>query len=857
MMIRELKKPPRFTSWLLARLVRQDYPKPALGDLEEEFDFLVDEIGLKRARRWYSNQVWKSIPSCLSHSIQWSVTMFLSYLNIAFRSMKRQKVYSLINIAGLSLGLACFILISLWAYDESRFDHFHNNKDRLFRVLNAIDNGGFGASVSYALGPELERSYPEIEASCRVWPWHRSLVSRGDIRFNEENFYLVDPSFFRMFTFPFARGNPQSALAEMNSIVLTDETATRYFGNEDPLGRIIHVDAFDADFTITGVVKNIPQHSHLQFDLVARVEHLGMDRLSRWAEWVAWSYVLLREGVRADDVEGKIADIYEDHLAYEVDFRPVFQPVTKVHLYAHGLPGLIRQVRLFSLIAVFILFIACANFMNLTTARSIRRAKEVGLRKVIGARKIQLVGQFLGETFFICYAALGMAMVLVHIALPFFNAFTGKTLYLFDHRGAYFFLLCLIVVPLTALISGSYPAFHLCAFRPAEVLRRQVGGMTGDAWFRRILVIFQFTVSIGLIIATLIVSKQNHFIRNKDIGLDRTNVVILPYNPELEQRFDAFRHTLERQRGIIRVTAAMARPTSVGQSIRIEWEGREGDAPFICRYTFADYHFFETFGMEIVEGRGFSETHPSDATESCVVNESLMKLMGEQILGKRIYFVHGDFPESARFLRVVGVVKDFHLESLRIPIRPFLYRIYRPFYSYVFVRIDPSAVQVALEHIESVFGQFAPEYPFEYEFLDDAFEAQYRTERQLGRLVQIFGALAIVISCLGLFGLAAFTAEQKTKEIGVRKVLGASVWNIVLQLSLRFIRWVFVAIIFAWPISYLLLGRWLREFAYRTHIGPAVFIISAVFAFAITFATVSFQAIKAALANPVEALRYE
>ena len=367
--------------------------------------------------------------------------MFMSYIKIALRTIKRQKVYSFINLAGLSLGLACFSLISLWARHELSYDQFHVKKDRLYRILNEIDNGNFGASVSYALGPELKIKYPDIEESGRVWPWHRSLVKYQDKRFDERRFYLTDPTFFTMFTLPFVKGNPETALADLNGIVITEETALRYFGVEDPMGKVLHVASYKADFMVTGVVKNPPSNSQFQFDLVARVEHLGEDRIQRWEEWVSHSYVLLQEGANEEEVESKIAGIYREHLDGELDFRPVLQPLTQVHLYAYGVPGLVKQVAIFSIVAVFILVIACVNFTNLSTARSARRAKEVGLRKVTGAYRFQLIKQFLGESLILSYMALILAISLVQIVLPAFNAFTGQQLALMNgtcRRSAFF-----------------------------------------------------------------------------------------------------------------------------------------------------------------------------------------------------------------------------------------------------------------------------------------------------------------------------------------------------------------------------------------------------------------------------------
>jgi len=784
--------------------------------------------------------------------------MFMNYIRVALRNFKRQKIYSVINLSGLTLGLASFILISLWVQHELSYDQFHVKKDRIYRILNAIDSGGFGTSVSYALGPELKQKYSEIEESCRVWPWHRSLVKYRDKSFDEFNIFLTDPTFFSMFTFPFIKGNAKTALAAKNSIVITEGTARRYFGSENPIGKVLYLAQNETDFTVTGVIHDIPSNSHLQFDMVARVELLGEDRISRWEEWVAPSYVLLRSEADKEAVEQKIAGIYHDHLDYTPDYKPVFQPLTKVHLYGFGRPGLIIQVSIFSVIALFILVIACINFTNLTTARSFRRAKEIGLRKVIGGRKSQLISQFLGESLLLSYLALGLAIALAHSVLPVFNSFTGKELSLTNDALPYWIFLIFAVTPLTGLLAGWYPAFQMSAYKPVDAMRGKSGFLKSRAQFRKVLVVFQFAISIVLIIATVIVSRQLHYIRNKDLGLDRHNIVLMMNNPDLNGRFDAFKNELEQKPGIQNVTSGAQQPTNVGQGVAIDWEGRQGKEQFVVKYTVVDYDFFKTFKMDMIEGRPFSKAISSDATEACIINESLSKLIGkESPLGKTIYFEHPEFSESDRYVRVIGVVRDFHDETFHSAIHPFIFRIYRPFHTFVFTRIDPQNAQTALASIRQIFERLSPGYPFQYLFLDDLYEIQYRSEKQLGQLFRIFGAIAIFISCLGLFGLASYTAEQKTKEVGIRKVLGASISSIILLLSKQLVKWTLLANVIAWPVSYILMRRWLNGFAYRIEMGVDIFILSGITALLLTLVTISFQTARAATVNPVDSIRYE
>ncbi len=424
--------PPRYGEKILRKFLPESEKQSLMGDYEEIYKDLSRNRGRFSANLWYVSQIILTFLSAVKNSIVWSAVMFKNYLKIALRNIRKHKGYSFINIVGLAVGLACFILISLWVKHEMTYDQFHVKKDRIFRILNALDTGNFAASVTYALGPELEANYSDIEASCRVWPWHRSLVQYGDIRFDEHRFYLADPSFFDVFTFTFIQGIAETALSDLHSIVITEATAQRYFGEEDPIGKTLYIAQPDADFQVTGVIANIPSNSHLQFDLITRVEHLGEDRIRRWEEWVASSYVLLRGGAERENVEEKIEGIYEGHLSYEPDYWPVLQPLHKVHLYEYGRPGLIRQVAIVSIIALFILIIACINFMNLSTARSIKRAKEVGLRKVTGARRSQLIKQFLGESFVLSYLSLVLAVIIVQIVVPVFNRFTGLQLSLMD-----------------------------------------------------------------------------------------------------------------------------------------------------------------------------------------------------------------------------------------------------------------------------------------------------------------------------------------------------------------------------------------------------------------------------------------
>jgi len=827
---------------------------------EGAFERAVEEIGGAEniGAEYYKADTLRLSGNPPWHTRLWMSGLVASYFKTALRKIKRQKGYSFINILGLTIGLSCFILIGLWVKDELSFDRFHQKKDRIYRLLNRLPDGSSISSITYALGPALKEAYPEVEESCRVWPWGGSLVKYLNKSFEEDNIYLADPSFFKIFSFPMIKGTPESALADKYSVVLTEETACKYFGDEEPLGKVLQMTQYEGDFKVTGVVESVPVNSHLRFDMIARVELLGEDRLARWNEFVAPSYVLLRPGVDSANFEKQIADIYVKNIGPQATYVPILQQLVKVHLYGYGDPGRVRKVIAFSIIAVFILLMACINFMNLSTAQSFKRSQEVGIRKVIGAMRRQVVRQFLGEALLTAFIALILALIAVESLLPYFNQFTGKSMELFSGANFSAILTLLLITLGTGLIAGSYPAIFLSSFQPAQTLKtRSTIGMRGGS-IRKILIIVQFAISVGLITCTLVVSNQLRFIQNRDLGLDREHVVILNNNPILRPRFDAFKEFVLSHPGIRDVTAAAQLPTQVGQSIMIDWEGNPSQDRLPVDYTVVDYDFFKTFEMKILQGRSFSRVFATDEKTACIINETAAKQMGlENPVGTTVYMVHPAWEESFRSAQVIGVVKDFHARSLHTAIRPFVFRMYKPWHQYAFIKIDGSGIQKTLAHIQTAFEKYAPGYPFNFEFLDDAFNRQYISERQLGKLFNWFSLLSIFISCLGLFGVASFITEQKTKEIGIRKVLGASIPGIVGLTALEFFKWVVLANLVAWPIAFFAMRLWLREFAYRVSIGPVAFGMAAALTLLITLVTVSYHSLRAALANPVDSLRYE
>lgn len=783
--------------------------------------------------------------------------MLKNYFKITIRNLLKHKGYSFINIAGLALGIACFVLISMWVADELSYDKFHENIDRLYRVNTVVENNRIIPNSSLKLGRELKLRFPEIEAYTNFIPWARSLVTYGNKSYDESNIYLVDPEFFTMFSFEFTAGDRSNALPDMYSVVITDETAKKYFGDDNPIGKRIYSKEFDRDFTVTAVIKKMPPNSSLQFNIATSIQLMPLQRRESW-EFSGWTYVLLNKNAAEQEFNKKLESFYTNYVNPNWEGSLKLQNYAAMHLYENGEAGLVKLVYIFSAIAIFLLVIACANFMNLSTAKATKRSLEVGIRKVSGAQRKQLVGQFLGESILTSVLATLFAVIIVELTLPTFNNFAYKSM-TFLGGSIFNYLLGLSALALfVGIFAGVYPAFVLSSFKPTTVLKGQSTTNGKGSLFRKILTIGQFTISIGLIICTLLVKEQMSFIQEADLGMDRDMVLTLPNNIQLSEKFDAYKSALLNNPDIENVTASATLPFDVNQNIEVNWEGHMNEEGVGMRYTMIDYDFFSTLGMELVAGRDYSPDFATDSTEACLINETAAALMGfDDPIGKTIYFGHPAFPEDKRNLKVIGVVKDFHFRSLHSAMGPFIFNMHRPWHMNIFVKIKPGHVRKTIADIETINARFAPDYPFTFEFLDDAYNLLYLMEIKISQLFNVFAGLAIIISCLGLFGLAAYTAEQKTKEVGIRKVLGSSVGGIVLMLSKEFIKWVVVANIIAWPVAYLLIDKWLHDFAYKIDIQIGVFLISGFIALAVAVMTVAFQTIKAALANPVDSLKYE
>jgi len=779
--------------------------------------------------------------------------MIKNYTKITFRNLKKHKFYSFINITGLAIGIACCLIIFLWVQNELGYDRFHKNAGDLYRIVQESPQGGkifrFTSTPS-GLGPLLKEEYPEIVHFARHTPT-RWDMGREEINFRE-NVALVDGSFLQMFSFPLLEGTPQAALEDPYSIVISEEMREKFFPGEDPLGQTLRVGE-SLDLNVTGVLQDIPKDSHLQFDCLVPFKLLGEFgfNMKDWGNNNWWTYIQLTEDASAQEVEAKISGIIQEHVPRSSSVLHL-QPVVRIHLYALDGGGLITYIYIFSGMAIFILLIACINYMNLSTSRSANRAREVGIRQVVGANRIQLIKQFMGESVFYAIIALIIGLVILHLLLPTFSQLAGKPLSM-DYSLS--MILVLIGLTLfTGILAGVYPAFVLSSFQVIRALKGALKSRDRSALFRKILVVTQFSLSIFLITGTLFVFRQIDFMMNRELGYNTENILCVPMRGQLARNYQVFKTSLLENPNIISMTRANTTPDIKQSSIAdydITWDGREeGDNFPGINIMGVDADYLKTCKMEMAEGRFFSEEFPTDSTDSWVINETAAAAMGlESPLGIGVYWAEYKG-------KIIGVIKDFHFSSLHEEIEPLLMRMNWGMDN-ILVRIRSDNMPGTIGFIQKTLKDLLPHYAFEYEFLDTRLENLYTAEQRMEKILIFSTIIAIFISCLGLLGLASFTAEQRTKEIGIRKVLGSTVGGVVFLLSREFIKWVLLANLIAWPVAYFAVHNWLQNFAIRTRIGWEIFLLSGCLALAISLLTVCYQSIKAAVANPVDSLRYE
>jgi len=786
--------------------------------------------------------------------------MLFNYIKISFRKFTKQKFYSLLNIFGLATGMATVILIMLYVLDELSYDKFHTHEKNLYRVVeNQYYSGQPVFPVAVTPGPladGLKAEFPEVEMATRVhFGWNA--FQHDEARFDDRGIY-VDKEFLRMFDFPFLQGDSASVLKELNSIVLTEELAKKVFGNEDAIGKTLRVNR-ERDVIVTGILKDIPRNSHLQFSFMMPMEQRLLEVTPFRDDWDSnglYTYLKLVPGASPENLNGQIKKYLSTKLEKSVP-ELYLQPISDIHLGEVsfvadvGGKGNMQYINIFSVVAGFILIIACINFMNLSTARALKRSKEVGLRKTIGAYRYQLVVQFLGESVMVALVALCIALLFVDLLIAPFNSLTQKELSVdyttFGQGGI--LPVCLAATILTGLFAGSYPAIFLSSFSPAHVLKGTAAGQAAGGRFRKILVVLQFSISIVMIAGTMVVSSQLSYIRSKNLGWERDNMLLIP-NP---QNYVTLKSKLLDYPQIRGITASNQHPNYVMNSTSgIGWKGKSEEDIMLFHVQGVDFDYLETMKMQILMGRSFSKASPGD-TLSTVINEEAMKVLGfENPIGE--YLTAGEDAEET--YQIIGVVKNFHFKSIHDKIEPLLLYIERGEFSNMLVRIDGNATET-VERIEKEWKAVNPEQVLSFSFMNEQFDNLYRTESQTGTIFRYFSVLAILISCLGLFGLAAYTTEQRSKEYGIRKVFGASVTRLFYLASVEFLILVVLAFVISVPIAWLWMQKWLDGFAYHVELSWGVFIASGLLAVFIAFITVSYQAGKVGLINPAKTLRME
>ncbi len=784
--------------------------------------------------------------------------MLKNYLKTAIRNFLRQKAFSFINVLGLAIGMSSAIFIFIWVHDELSYDKFLDNYDHLALVVEEQNyQGGEKFSVPVTPGPlaqALEEEIPEIKNAVRFQRTYMKVMLKKDEKiFNEKYISVADSDFFDLFSFTFLHGNPETALDKPNSIVMIKDKAIKYFGTENAVGKTITLDN-QKEFTVTGVIDNYPDNSNFNFEFLVPFSFLNdlwdVD-LSTWSNNSIMTLVLLKPNANIQAVNNKIKDFFDTHKEEESIIDIYLHPWKKMHLYnIENDSGLIIYVRIFIVVGIFVLLIACINFMNLTTARSMRRAREVGIRKVTGAHKKQLITQFFAESFFLTIISMILAIGLTELFLPTFRDISAKELTI-EYTSPVFIFGIIGITLITGIISGSYPAFYLSRFKPALVIKSKMPKDKKSELFRKTLVIFQFTLSILLISSTLLIYKQIHYIQHKNLGFNKENLLFLEVNDDFKNRYETLRSSLANNPNVMNISATRNIPNQIGNSTwNVSWPGKDPDTKMLFHNLFTDFGIIETMDYNIIKGRAFSDEYATDSS-AVIVNQKAKKRMGiDNIVGKNIQLWEDTF-------NVIGVVEDFNFKHFSNQIEPLIILPALDYCKYIAIRINSKNIQKTIADIEDKWYDISPKFPFEYTFFDQEFDEMYRTESRIGKLFNIFTVLAIFISALGLFGLASFMIEQRRKEISIRKVLGAKTTTIWLLLTTQFIKWVAIAFILATPLAYYSMHKWLQDFVYHTDISWWIFAIAGFTAIIIAVLTVSFQAIKAANANPANTLKYE
>jgi len=800
--------------------------------------------------------------------IHYSRIMLKNLIKTALRNIIRDKAYSLLNVLGLTIGIASSILLLLYILDELSYDKYHVNSEHIYRVITNItevDDEFTWVVAQIPFGPAVRDKYPEVEEYVRFIGTGRQLVKKGDLKFYEEDIYAADSAVFDVFSYTFIEGDSKTALYEPNSIVLTKDLAIKYFGENSALGESFETE--NSTYKVTGVIENVPKNSHFSFDGLISVNSLDEQmQTGSWGNFGVFTYLYLPNIDDITEFEAKLSEIYDEYCApifkqYGINFVYRLQKIPDIHLHSRyegeaDTNGDIKYIYIFSAVALFMLIIASINYMNLATARSARRSREVGIRKVMGSYRIQLINQFLVESVLLTVFSFILSMIIVLAILPFFNDMLDKDITIGWLENPLFTLGLVFIIIMVGVAGGSYPAFYLSSFNPSHVLKSKLTSRGGNAFLRKGLVVLQFSISIIMIVCTWLVYDQLQYLQQKDLGFDKEHILRLALTTdELRQKYPVLRTKLLEAPEVINVATATTSPGyGVGKNlINVEDQHGEMVERGIDLYGI-DYDYISALGIHIVDGRDFSREITSDTSRAVIVTEAMSKRMGwNSALGKKFSF---NIQEESEPLLVVGVVKDYHHASLYNIIEPIMFYL-REGNRVMHIKVDGNDIKKSIAKVESIWNEVNPDHPFDYNFLDQEFAEQYRNDEKRGQIFTIFAMLTMAIACFGLLGLASYTAEQRTKEISIRKVVGANIMSLVYLVSREFIILVLISIVIGLPIAYYFMEQWLQNFAYAMDMNYMTFVFASIFALIITFGTVSFHTIKAANANPVDALREE
>lgn len=862
--------PPKLANRILRWFCREDLLEDIEGDISEIFFKQIRNNSYRKASIYYTWNVlryfrWGNLRKPNLNKQVNVLGMYKNYIKISLRSMARYKGYTMLNVLGLTVGLTSFILTTLYVQNELAYDRFHKNGDNIYRLL-IVNNtsGNTGNETAGPWAPAMTKELPGVDNFVRIISFGRSLFSVGDKQFYESNGVLVDSSYFDFFNTTFLYGDQSQSLVKPFSMVLSESLAVKYFGQDNPIGKIIKLDS-RREYTVTGVYKIEQKPTNFKFDYLA-----SFDSHDNWfkTDWVIQNYtsfLILNPNSQINDIENKFTPWLNSHLpeGEETDLGIHLQPLRDVHLYSGfgSQPDNIRNIYIFAAIGTFILLIAIINFINLVTAQSSRRAKEVGIRKVIGARKSQLMNQFLSEAIILVIISIFVAAVIVTITLPFFNILSGKQLQFDIINNPQILITLFIITVITGLLAGTYPSFVLTRYKPVDVFKGKLSFFNHKQLLSKVLIIVQFSLSIILVSSTLIVFKQLNYIQNKKLGFEKDHVLMVPLqNVRGLTKIEALTNQFLQNQNVLSISASASRLGGGDWGMPFKYEGSKDEQPMFNRFMVIDDKYLETLGVRLLEGRNFSSDITSDKENSYLVNQAFVDATGwEDPIGKTVQMPRRNNDGTTTWVdgNVIGVVEDFNYRSLHTAISPIVLGFKPDWMSLLYVKTSGENVQSTITDLNNKWRNFVSDLPFDYSFLDQSFNDLYTKEQQLSKMVTLFSGIAIFLACMGLFSLSAFMAEQKTKEIGLRKIMGASISSIIFLFSKGFLILVLISIIIATPIAWYYNYKWLDSFAYR--IDPDIFLFgfAGLSAMVIAFITVSLQSLKIAYANPVDSLRQE